>query len=475
MTLTSCDPRPVLTAAEMRAAEDRVIAAGTPARDLMERAGAAAAATILAFDAPASAIVLCGPGNNGGDGYVVARHLAAAGVKVVVAADAPPAADPARAAAADWTGAVVPLGDAPAAACMVDALFGTGLSRPLGTDHVAALTRGAAARLCVALDLPSGVGSDDGNDLGCPYEARLTMAFGALKPAHLLHPAAARCGRVVIADIGVPAASTLVRNARPARLRLSATAHKYARGFVLVVGGPAGHGGAARLAALAALRVGAGVVTLAVPTPAQTENAARLDAVMLRIADDGPALARLLGDRHLTVLLVGPGLGRDARARGLVETALADGRPLVLDGDVFTLFAAGAEGLQRRLRAPAVLTPHEGEFARLFPEARGNKVERARAAAARIGAVVALKGPDTVVAAPDGRASVNVHASANLATAGSGDVLSGLIAGLLAQGLDAYDAACAGVWLHGDLGRRGGPGMIADDLAGLIPAALASL
>ena len=242
-----------------------------------------------------------------------------------------------------------------------------------------------------------------------------------------------------------------------------------------MVGGPSGYGGAARLSATAALRVGAGLVTLAIPTPALTENAARLDAVMLRLADDGPALAALLQDRRVTALLAGPGLGRDARARGLVEAALADGRPLVLDGDVFTLFAAGAEGLCSRLGGPAVLTPHEGEFARLFPEATGNKVERARAAAAKVGAVVVLKGPDTVIAGPDGQARVNIHAAASLATAGSGDVLAGVIAGLLAQGLDMFEAACTGVWLHGDLGRRGGPGLIADDLAALIPAALASL
>ena len=452
------------------------MAGGVGARALMERAGAAAADAILRFDAPRSAVVLCGPGGNGGDGYVVARYLAAAGIAVTVAADAPPRHETAAAAAADWTGQVVPLADARPAGAMIDALFGIGMTRPLLPADAAALARlGNSANLRAALDLPSGVGTDDGGDLGCPYTANLTIAFGALKPAHLLHPAAARCGRVVIADIDITAESPLARNPRPSRRLLSPTIHKYARGSVLVVGGPSGHGGAARLAATAALRAGAGLVTLALPTPAITENAARLDAVMLRIADDGIALMRLLADRRLTALLAGPGLGRDARARGLVEAALADGRPLVLDGDVFTLFAAGAEGLRSRLTGPAVLTPHEGEFARLFPEATGNKIERALAAAARVGAVVVLKGPDTVIAGPCGRARVNVHASANLATAGSGDVLAGLVTGLLAQGLDMFDAACTGVWLHGDLGRRGGPGLIADDLAALIPAALARL
>ncbi len=460
----------------MRDAEARAIAGGVDARVLMERAGAAAADAILRYDAPRRAVVVCGPGGNGGDGYVVARLLAAAGVVVTVAADAPPRHEVAAQAAAEWTGPVVPIASAPSADAMIDALFGIGMTRPLGVADTEGLARlSSAAGLRVALDLPSGVGTDDGGDLGCPYTADLTIAFGALKPAHVLHPAAAHCGRVVVADIGIAVESPLERNPRPSRRRLTPTVHKYARGSVLVVGGPVGHGGAARLAATAALRAGAGLVTLAVPTPALTENAARLDAVMLRIADDGTALAVLLRDRRVSALLAGPGLGRDARARGLVEAVLADGRPLVLDGDVFTLFAAGAEGLRSRLSGPAVLTPHEGEFARLFPEAVGNKVDRARAAAARVGAVVALKGPDTVIAAPDGRARVNVHAAANLATAGSGDVLAGLIAGLLAQGADAFEAACTGVWLHGDLGRRGGPGLIADDLASLIPAALRAL
>ena len=473
MALTT--PAPVLTAQAMREAEARAIAGGVDARTLMERAGAAAAAAILRFEAPRRAVVVCGPGGNGGDGYVVARHLAAAGVAVTVAADAPPRHAAAAQAAADWDGPVVPPADAPLADTLIDALFGIGMTRPLAGADARALARLAeAASLRIALDLPSGAGTDDGAGLGCPYVADLTVAFGALKPAHLLHPAASRCGRVVVADIGVAAASDLTRNAPPPPLALAAATHKFARGSVLVVGGPSGHGGAARLAAAAALRAGAGLVTVAVPTPALTENAASLDAVMLRIADDGTALAALLRDRRLSALLAGPGLGRDARARGLIEAALADGRPLVLDGDVFTLFAAGAEGLRRRLSGPAVLTPHEGEFARLFA-VDGSKVERARAAAARVGAVVVLKGPDTVIASPDGRARINVHAAPYLATAGSGDVLAGMITGLLAQGVDAFDAACAGVWLHGDLGIRGGPGLTADAMPGLIPAALAAL
>lgn len=467
-------PAPVLTAAEMRHAEARVIAAGVPARELMERAGRAAATAILRFDAPRAAVIACGPGGNGGDGYVVARHLAEAGVAVTVAADdAPPLAGPAVSAAADWRGPVVALAATAPAPALIDALFGTGLSRALDPAMAAALDRLAApATLRVALDVPSGVGSDDGALLGCPYAADLTIAFGALKPGHLLHPAAALCGRVVVADIGIEAASNLMRNDLPALPAADADTHKYARGAVLVVAGPSGHGGAARLAARAALRVGAGLVTVAMPQAALIENAARLDAVMLRVADDAAQLAALLRDRRLRALLIGPGLGHDARARALTGAALGSGKPMVLDGDVFTLFAGDAAELAHRIAGPVVLTPHEGEFARLFGDLPGSKVDRARAAAAQTGAVIVLKGPDTVIAHPDGRARINAHASPNLATAGSGDVLAGLIIGLLAQGFDAFDAACAAVWLHGDLGIRGGPGLTADDLPGLVAAAL---
>lgn len=459
----------------MREAETQAMAGGGSARDLMERAGAAAAAAILRFDAPHGAVVVCGPGGNGGDGYVVARHLAAAGVAVTVAADGPPRQATAVAAAADWHGPVVPLAEVRPAEAMIDALFGIGMTRPLEAAHVATLCRlSGRAGLRVALDLPSGVGTDDGSDLGCPYFADLTIAFGALKPAHLLYPAAGRCGRVVIADIGVPVVSPTTRNPRPAVPGPAAAAHKFSRGSLLVAGGPPGHGGAARLAARAALGIGAGLVTLAVTGAALAENAARLDAVMLHVAGDGPSFAAVLDDRRIGALLLGPGLGHDERARELVVAALASDRPLVLDGDIFTLFADDPGGLSRR-RGARVLTPHEGEFVRLFGELPGSKLDRARAAAALTGAIIVLKGPDTVIAHPDGRARINAHASPDLATAGSGDVLTGLIAGLIAQGLDAFDAACAGVWLHGDLGLRGGRGLTADAMPGLIPAALAGL
>ncbi len=461
----------------MRAAEAQTIAGGVPARTLMERAGAAAADAILRFEAPRAALVVCGPGGNGGDGYVVARHLRAAGVAVSIAADGPPRSEPAGSAAHDWDGPVAPFGDAPLGGALVDALFGTGMSRPLDAGLAQTLGRLAdAAQLRVALDVPSGVGTDDGSDLGCPFVADLTIAFGARKRAHYLHPAAARCGRIVVADIGLgEVAAALTLNTAPRLPGLGAEAHKYSRGAVYVVSGPSGRGGAARLAAHAALRVGAGLVTIGVPADAFIENAARLDAVMLRVVDDAAGLARLLDDPRAAAFLLGPGLGHDDKARSLVRRALTSGRPLVLDADVFTLFAGDAAGLAQQVLGPVVLTPHEGEFDRVFGTLPGSKVDRARVAAALTGAVVVLKGPDTVIAAPDGRARINAHASPALATAGSGDVLAGIIAGLLAQGIEAFDAVCAGVWLHGDLGLRGGTGLTADDLPGLIPAALRDL
>lgn len=475
MTLTSRDPRPVLTAAEMRAAEARVIAAGIPALDLMERAGAAAAAAILAFDPPPSAVVLCGPGNNGGDGYVVARLLAAAGVAVRVASSGPPRSDPARAAAAAWAGPVEGLAAAPAALC-VDALYGTGLTRALPACEAAALARLAgAARVSVALDLPSGAASDDGALLGAVPGFDLTVAFGALKPSHCLEPARSRCGRIVVADIGLGALSPgCTDNPRPALAAPDAGAHKYTRGHVIVLGGGVGRGGAARLSARAALHL-AGAATLGVPGAALIENAARLDAPMLRRVDDAQALVALIEAARPRALITGPGLGSNARAAALIDASLASGVPLVLDGDAFTHFAGDPARLAAAVRGPVVLTPHEGEFARLFGDLPGSKVDRARAAAALTGAVVVLKGAETVIAAPDGRVRINTHAAPWLATAGSGDVLAGIVAGLLAGSHDPFDAASVGVWLHGDLGVRGGPGLTADAMHALLPAALAAL
>ena len=383
-------PQPVLTTAEIRALEADCILRGTPALELMERAGVAAAEAMLAFGCPREVLVLCGPGNNGGDGYVVARQLAAAGIAVRIAATAPPATESAATMAARWSGATVRLAEAAPAAGIVDAVFGIGLTRPLGGTLHADLQRLAAgARLTVALDLPSGLATDDGADLGAFARADLTVAFGALKPVHLLEPGRSWCGRAVVADIGLgEATSRLHRVAQPTLSAPGADAHKYSRGAVLVLGGAVGHGGAARLTARAALRAGAGLVMLAVAPAALPENAARVDAVMLAEVTDATALTALLASRRFVGVAAGPGLG----ATPLLEALLASGLPAVLDADVFTHFAGAPERLRAALHGAAVLTPHEGEFARLFGALPGSKVDRARAAAAMTGAVVLLKG-----------------------------------------------------------------------------------
>lgn len=460
---------PVLETTATRAAEAALVARGVSPLDLMEAAGVAAARAILAFAAPRSVVVACGVGNNGGDGYVVARHLLLAGVDVSVAAAGPAKSCAAKAMAARWSGLVEPLATAKPAGVMIDAVFGIGLTRPVAADLMASLNRLAFGARVIALDVPSGLDADTGTG-GC-IAAELTVAFGALKAAHLL--AAARCGRVVVAGLGLDTSgATLFATAKPQSLEPGADAHKYARGAVLTLGGPAGQGGAARLAARAALRVGAGLSMIACPAGALTENAARLDAVMTRATPDAASLAALLDRHRFASLAAGPGLGND---RVRLSMALASGLPIVLDADVFTIFAGNPRELADALRGPAVFTPHAGEFARLFGDLSGSCLERVRAAAASIGAVVLLKGASTVIAAPDGRAAINAHATPWLATAGSGDVLTGVIAGLLAQGYEAFDAACAGAWLHGDAGCRLGAGLIADDLPEALRDAVAAL
>jgi len=469
------DSSVVLTAAETRALEARAFAAGTSEIDLMERAGEAAARAVAAFTAPAPTLVLCGPGNNGGDGYVVARRLAEADWPVRVAALAPPGSATAREAAARWTGPVERIGGETApAAIVVDALFGIGLTRPIDNATMSAVHRLArAARARIGIDLPSGTATDDGALLTPPVRCDLTVAFAALKPAHLLQPAAAYAGRTVLADIGLDRAeSRLTALGQPKLGGLDPATHKYRRGHVLVTGGPAHATGAARLAAAAAFRAGAGYVTLLSPTDALRSNAAHLTAVVLRPADGSAAVAAAFEAPNAHAMVVGPALGVEPET---IRAVLDVGKPVVLDADVFTAFATEPEALFAAIRGPAVLTPHEGEFVRLFGVVPGSKVDRARAAAARAGAVVLLKGADTVVASPDGRAAINAHASPYLATAGSGDVLAGIVGAMLARGLDPFDAACAAAWLHGDAGRRGGPGLTAEDLPGLLPRVMADL
>lgn len=459
---------PIVTAREMRDLEARVIAAGTPATALMESAGVAAANAIAAFVGGLPTLVLCGPGNNGGDGYVVARALRQCGWAVRVAALSVPATAEAKAAAALWDGPVEPLamstGPAP---LLVDALFGTGITRGLSDDVTAILSQlSAAARVVAAIDLPSGVSTDDGQCLSPPMRADLTVTFGALKPAHLLSPAAGYAGRTVVAEIGlVPDRSDSFAIGRPYIAPPATNAHKFSRGHVLIAGGPKASAGAARLSALAAQRAGAGYVTLLSPLDAIDANAANLTSVVLSSGD----LNEVAREPRVSAVAIGPGLGLDL-GRAPVLAVLAATKPTVLDADVFTLFAGDPGALAAAIHAPAVLTPHEGEFRRLFGDLPGSKLDRVRVAARLVGAVVLLKGPDTVIADPDGRAGICAHGTADLATAGSGDVLTGIIAALLARGLDAFNAACAGAWIHAEAGRGAGPGLIAEDLIAALPA-----
>ena len=449
--------RIILTAAGMRAAEEAAIAAGAPVATLMERAGKAAAEAVWRFAGPLPALVLCGPGNNGGDGYVIARELAARGVAVRVAAMGEPRTAAASAARASWVGPVESLEGAEPATLLIDALFGTGLTRPLDaavSDRLGALAAEAAAR--VAVDLPSGVATDDGAILSPVPDYDLTVTFQTLKPSHLLQPAARHMGRLAIADIGIGATSDLHEIGRPILAAPGPDMHKFSRGLVTVVAG--GMAGASMLAAEAAARAGAGAVRLQARKPVDGVSAAIIQT-------PGDPLARL-DDSRIGALLLGPGMLGDGEGRGLLDAVLATPHPLVLDAGALRLLAErGPADL-----GDAILTPHEGEFRALFGEGSGSKVERTRAAAKWSGAVIVYKGPDTVVAAPDGRAAIATSPHW-LASAGTGDVLAGTIATTRAGGLDAFEAACAGVWLHKRAAELAGPGLIADDLVACLKAA----
>lgn len=457
--------QPLLTAAAMRDAEAAAIAAGTSALTLMERAAAGAARAILAYAPARRATILCGTGNNGGDGYGIALLLAQAGVTVTVAADGAPGAEPAATMAQRWRdagGSIVPLIEAPPAPLIIDALFGIGLSRPLPDAVQAALDRLRGQGRVVAIDIASGLNADTGELHGQPLPAELTVAFGAAKPGHVLGSGAAVTGRLAVIDIGVPLASDLRLTAPPRLVGPAADAHKYSRGWVMMVEGTAGHGGAAGLTGLAALRCGAGLVTLA------GEAGGRAPALALMRRSDDEAAA-LLADPRMGAVVIGPGMEAGPRARGWLRRLQWAGRPTVIDAGALRLLDPAILGM------PAVLTPHEGEFAALFGPVGSDRLGAVKAAAVRTDTVVLLKGPATIIAAPDGRAAINAHASPWLATAGAGDVLSGMIAALLAQGHPLFEAACGAVWLHGEAGRRLGPGGIADDLVARLPAVLSSL
>jgi ADP-dependent NAD(P)H-hydrate dehydratase / NAD(P)H-hydrate epimerase len=484
----------ILTTSEMERADRLTIAAGTPGFSLMLSAGQAVAEAAMELVEEGPILVICGPGNNGGDGFVAAAELAAQGreVSVILMCERDALQGDAASAAKGWKYPVLPFNPQAIGkpALIIDALFGAGLSRAVSGephDMIAAINANGAPVL--AVDLPSGINGTTAAVMGVAVRATETVTFFRKKPAHLLLPGRLHCGRVRVADIGI--APQVLDEIRPQAFENlpaiwqlqfpvpQVDGHKYARGHVVAISGDVSATGAARMSARAALRAGAGLVTLASPRDALAVNAAALTAVMVRAADTAVEFGELLGDKRYNTCIIGPGAGVGERTRDFVHTALSARRHCVLDADALTSFAGSPEQLFEQIRGtPApevVLTPHEGEFPRLFSDLSNkhpgrSKLERVRDAAARCGAVVLLKGPDTTVAAPDGRATIASNAPPSLATAGAGDVLSGIIAGLLAQGVPAFEAASIGVWMHGEAASEAGPGLIAEDLTETLPA-----
>ncbi|MGI9437270.1 MAG: NAD(P)H-hydrate dehydratase [Geminicoccaceae bacterium] len=479
------------TIAQMRAADAAAIEQGIAGIELMENAGKAVADSVMQAYPPGKTIVLCGPGNNGGDGFVAARHLAGSGwpVRVLLHGDPGQLTGDAAIARDRWDGETVKLDPSAIedAELAIDALFGAGLTRPIEGPVKAVLELVSAREIpIVAVDTPSGIHGDTGEVRGYAAKASMTVTFHRPKPGHYLLPGRSHVGSLVIADIGMPSAvdqslgihifanePALWSSCMPRR---SAESHKYSYGHALVLGGGMASSGAARLAARASLRAGAGLVTVLCPASALPVYAASLTAVMVSPFRDEAAFAKALEDLRRNAILLGPGAGVGERLRILVETSLEAGKKTVLDADALTSFAERPDALFQAIAngGPCLLTPHEGEFSRLFDFA-GDKLNRARRAAAKSGAVVLLKGADTVVASPDGRASIITQAPATLATAGSGDVLAGIALGLIAQSMPIFEAGSAAAWLHAAAARTFGPGLIAEDLTEQLPAVFASL
>ncbi|PZX13939.1 bifunctional ADP-dependent NAD(P)H-hydrate dehydratase/NAD(P)H-hydrate epimerase [Celeribacter halophilus] len=514
----------LLTSAQMRAAEQAAMASGAvTGLDLMERAGqgvvnAALGAWPELAHSSYKAVVLCGPGNNGGDGFVIARLLKQRGWDVEVFLYGTPEKLPPDArtnyerwqALGDVAGFVdLCVGQIESCDLVIDALFGTGLTRPIPAVMAAvaqglAHPNGAARR--VAVDLPTGLCSDSGRILGddpsAVFPSDLTVSFHSLKQGHVLGQGAEICGQVAVADIGLNAvgetlragmqdgpAVTLYDEPHRSALAKQGFGHKYNHGHALILTGPSGKTGAARLAARAALRVGTGLVTLGTPHEAVTEVAAQITALMLIEIDTPDLLTRVLSDPRLNALCFGPGFGV-ARAGAFLPAVLASRRATVLDADALTALAQSDSGFAN-LHENCVLTPHAGEFKRLFPDLAArlaeppltgpaySKVDATRSAAQRAGCTVLFKGPDTVIASPDGQCSVSAavyeRAAPWLATAGAGDVLAGLIAGLMARGFPPHQAAEIAAWLHVEAARSFGPGLIAEDLPETLPKVLRGL
>jgi hydroxyethylthiazole kinase-like uncharacterized protein yjeF len=483
----------LLTTAEMAEADRLAIVSGTPGIELMENAGRAVAAAVCRLSQASRIVVVAGPGNNGGDGFVAARYLSESGraVSVNFFGQRERLKGDAALAAKRWQGSVTEASPAPLTKCdlIIDALFGAGLDRAV---------EGAARELIeavnttpvptVAVDLPSGVNGTTGAIMGTAVKAAHTITFFRRKPGHLLLPGRLHCGLVEVADIGIP--DSVLETIRPSTFinapslwlgkfpRAQVEGHKYSRGHAVVVSGGPASTGAARLAGRGALRAGAGLVTIASPRDALAINAAESLAVMVRPVDGPDELRRFLADKRRNAVTLGPGGGVGPVMRDQVRAALESEAAVVLDADALTSFAEEpgtlASAISKRVGRDVVMTPHEGEFSRLFnalePETYSHsKLEKARLAARQMGAVLILKGADTVVAAPNGRAAIADNAPPSLATAGSGDVLAGIVCGLLAQGMAAFEASCAAVWLHAEAANEFGPGLIAEDLPEMLP------
>jgi len=489
----------VLTVSEMTRADQLAIACGTSGFALMREAGKAVADVAEVMAERGSILVIAGRGNNGGDGFIAAAQLAARGrdVSVILLCDRTTLKGDAALASAEWKGPVLPCDPAAIGRpnLIIDAVFGAGLNRPVkGDPHVMIEAMNASGVPILSIDLPSGINGDTGEVMGIAVHASATVTFFRRKPGHLLLPGRVHCGEVEVADIGIE--SDVLDEIAPKTFENvpelwadwfpspQIDGHKYARGHAVIASGDVISTGAARLAARAALRAGAGLVTVASPRDALAINAAALTAVMVRETDTPHQFAELLSDKRLNACLIGPGAGVSERTRGLVRAALSARRSLVLDADALTSFADDPEELfdaiKKQDNPQVVLTPHTGEFGRLFKDLAvirpdHSKLEQARIAAKASGAVVLLKGADTVIATPDGRAAITANAPPWLATAGSGDVLAGIIGGMLAQGAPAFEAACIGAWMHGEAGQEFGPGLIAEDLPDALPAVFRNL
>jgi ADP-dependent NAD(P)H-hydrate dehydratase / NAD(P)H-hydrate epimerase len=484
----------VLTTVEMEHADRLAIAGGTPGFALMLRAGQAVAEAAMDLVEQGPILVVAGRGNNGGDGFVAATELVARGrsVSIILLCERDTLQGDAALAARGWKGPVLPCNAMAvgAPALIIDALFGAGLNRPIkGDPHDVIEAINASGAPVLSVDLPSGINGTTGAVMGVAVRATETVTFFRRKPGHLLLPGRLHCGRVRLADIGIDAG--VLDEIRPRTFENipelwresfpvpRIDGHKYARGHAVVVSGDISATGAARLAARGALRAGAGLVTLASPRDALAINASALTAVMIRAIDTAAELADLLADKRLNACAIGPGAGVGERTCDLVLVALSAQRGLVLDADALTSFAEAPDQLFEAIKASGypqvILTPHHGEFQRIFRDISTkyqlhSKLEQARAAAELSGAIILLKGPDTVVAAPGGRAAISANAPPWLATAGAGDVLAGMIAGFLAQGAPSFEAACMGTWIHGEAGSEAGPGLIAEDLPEVLPA-----